>query len=349
MFRTRAFTLVELLVAMAIIGILLALLLPAVQRARDAAGRIQCASNLRQLGLAAQLYHQVYEAFPPALTCDQSNVTSSEATGFTLLLPYLEQSTIQQRYDFRSPWHAPANYDAVAMEVKGFFCPTNRSAGRLELQSFVLQWGQPLPPVVACCDYAFCRGANGALHRDFSRIPLAARGVYNILPVGDYGAVRMEHITDGSSHTIAMGDATAGSSYYLARDLLNPSAPAVDPLTGGSVVLEQSWSAASMGETGHPWYGSVLAVTAQFGMSPDPRDEPMNRRPATPTVYTGLSSGDNRFGTDHISGFRSLHKTGCNFVFCDASVHFIKTTVDPTVYRNLSTYAGGEVRTGGAY
>jgi prepilin-type processing-associated H-X9-DG protein len=107
--------------------------------------------------------------------------------------------------------------------------------------------------------------------------------------------------------------------------------------------MEQSWAAASLGDPTHPWYAGVFGVTAQFGMAPDPIDEPMNRQPGSATIYSSDRSGYNTSGRDRVSGFRSVHLGGCNFVFGDGGVRFIRDTIDPVTYRALSTYAGGEV------
>jgi prepilin-type N-terminal cleavage/methylation domain-containing protein/prepilin-type processing-associated H-X9-DG protein len=340
----RGFTLVELLVVISIIGVLIGLLLPAVQKVREAANRLKCLNNLKQLGLALHNYHGDFECFPPGVVSSQINVSDAESTGFTFLLPYLEQGNTQRLYHFDEPWYLPDNFEAVGTEIRLFYCPSNRDSGSIDLSPIAAQWSIVLPPRAASCDYAFCHGANGGLGRDWTKIPLQVRGVFNIRSVRrGISGVRIADISDGTSTTFAMGEATGGNPLYAARDLASPNQVSINPFTGQPTLLDQSWSAASFGDSSHPWYGSVLGVTAQFGLPPDPMDEPMNRHPATPSVTSGDPSGYNLSGNDYISGFRSLHHGGCNFLFCDGSVHFVQQDILPSIYRALSTYAGGEI------
>ena len=343
--RTRhGFTLIELLVVIAIIAVLIGLLIPAVQKVREAANRTKCQNNLKQLGLALHGYHDAYKGFPAGLISSSSITEDAEATGFTYLLPHIEQDNVKRLYHFDEPWFNPPNFQAVGTEVKIFFCPSNRDGGVIDLKPVEAQWGTTLPPVAAACDYAFCKGANGALHPDAERVPRQVRGVFDVRPPDAARAVvRLSDIADGTSTTIALGEAAGGTPGLLIRDLANPDRPAIDPATGQPAVIEQSWGAAGVTDAGHPYYGSVFAVTAQYGLPPDPRPEPMNRDLLTPSVFGGDPFGDNRSGRDWVSGFRSRHTGGCHMVFCDGSVRFVRATLSPATYMALSTYAGGEV------
>jgi prepilin-type N-terminal cleavage/methylation domain-containing protein/prepilin-type processing-associated H-X9-DG protein len=339
----NGFTLIELLVVLAIIGVLMSLLLPAVQKVRDSASRASCQNNLKQLALSLHNYEDSNPTWPPGMVCSGSNVSDAEATGFTFLLPFLEQDNTYRLYSFQDPWYATSNYQAVGIQVPLFLCPKNRDQGVLDLAPFAAQWNTPLPPFAGGSDYLLCKGANGSMTRDWGLTPVVLRGVFGIRNSWeDNSGVRLSDITDGTSTTIALGDGAAGTPAYLVADLSNPSLPATD-LTGQTIILQQSWSAAGVGDTSHPWYGSVFGVTAQYGLTPDPRYEPMNRKPATPTVWGGDTTGINASGQDYVGGFRSMHPGGANFAFCDGSVHFLNQTINAATYQALSTYAGGEV------
>jgi prepilin-type processing-associated H-X9-DG protein len=317
-----------------------------VQKVRAAAARSACANNLKQLGLALHTHHDAAGRFPGGVIV-VGDIQNGWATGFTELLPYLEQQNLRNLYRFDVPWYDTANYQAVGTAVTVYYCPANRSAGGIDLAPIGAQWGYDLPPFAAGVDYAFCKGANAGLGINPAAVPPAARGPFGIAARADdgsvTGAVRLAEITDGTSLTFAMGEAIGGSPRFPVRDLRDPSKAATDPFTGRPALLEQPWGATGFGDRAHPWYAGVLAVTAQFGLPPDARDEPMNRSPGTPTVYGSDFSGFNQSGRDFVSGFRSLHSGGCNFLLCDGSVRFLRDGIDPATYRALSTHAGGEV------
>ena len=356
--RRRGFTLIELLVVIAILAVLVGLLLPAVQKVREAAARLSCTSNLKQIGLALHGFHDA-NGYLPAGMVTQSDIQDSYRTGFTDLLPYLEEENTYRLYDYSKHWYDKQNYAAVGQEVKLYFCPSNRTHGAIDLKPYQEQWGGPMPPSVGACDYLLCKGANAGLDADPSMIPVQARGLFNIaqaeasvvngrLQFGPTPSfrVRLTDVSDGLSSTFAIGEGTGGNSYYLVADLNNPSQPATEPFIDGPAVMDQSWAAASLGDPGHPWYAGVFGVTAQYGLAPDPRDEPMNRRPGTPTIIGSDDSGYNVSGRDRVSGFRSMHTGGCNFLYADGHVRWVGQGIDPVVYRALSTYAGGEVISG---
>jgi prepilin-type N-terminal cleavage/methylation domain-containing protein/prepilin-type processing-associated H-X9-DG protein len=356
----QAFTLIELLVVIAILGVLMALLLPAVQKVREAAARMKCANNLKQFGLALHGFHDV-NGYLPAGMVTELDIQDSFHSGFTYLLPYIEQDNIHRLYHYDKQWYDLANYTAVEQQAPLFFCPSNRSSGTIDLTPFIKQWGAPMPPYVGASDYVLCKGARAQIDVTPANIPIEARGLFNIsqadwtidntgqtqwAPTPQF-RVRFLNITDGLSSTIALGEAAGGNSYYVVADINNLNQPATEPFINGPAVMDQAWSAASLGDTQHPWYAGIFGVTAQWGLLPGPMDEPMNRRPGMPSII-GLSGNrqDHVLFQDRVSGFRSMHGVGCNFLFADGSVHFLTQSIDPATYRALSTYAGGEVISG---
>jgi prepilin-type processing-associated H-X9-DG protein len=331
-----AFTLVETLVVTGIIGLLMALMLPAIQKVREAVNRLRCGSNLRQLGIALHHYHYDYHSFPPGLVTLDEDLSNGEATGFTKLLPYIEQDNVLKLYRFELPWYDQANAEAVGKTIKLFYCPSNRDTGSMDLRDYATFWSCYLPPSAGSTDYAFNKGANATLTRRSSRIPYDVRGTFDV-----NSKVRIADIYDGTSMTFAMGEASGGENFPI-RSLIDPTQTVIDPATGRTALADTGWATGCVGNAGNPYYSSLFAVTAQYGFAPDFRDEPLNRKPVTPTMDGGDATGRNTSGLDWVSGYRSMHPNGCMFLFCDGSTRFIFTDNTAQVLRAASTINGGE-------
>jgi prepilin-type processing-associated H-X9-DG protein/prepilin-type N-terminal cleavage/methylation domain-containing protein len=342
--KRTAVTLVELLVVIAIIAVLMGLLLPAVQQVREAANHAACSSNLKQLGIALHNYHDAQGSFPPGYTVSGTdNLEMGAFGGFIPLLPFLEQDEWFRRWDPNHTWYDPPNDALMATQVKVFYCPSNRTAGVIDTSFLVPAAGRPLPNVAAC-DYLLCKGANAALC-EYTQVPLSARGVFDVNT-----RTRLTDITDGTSTTFAMGEGAGNNPRFGIRRYWQDKAAAANLFPGQSKLIDQSWSSGpmatralhSIGLLG----GACLGVTAERGGQADPFDERMNNPLALPALdcNNGCTNSGTAPGTyDTISGFRSAHPGGCNFLFCDGSVRFVTETVAPDTYRALSTMAGGEV------
>lgn len=189
----RAFTLIELLVVIAIIGVLVGLLLPAVQRVREAANRMKCGNNLKQMGIALHAYHDANGSFPPGVTSDTSDLRTGRHSGLVFLLPYLEQQPLYQSYDFSSSWRSPANLPLAQARLPVFLCPTGPS------QMSDQNGGVP----GTMTHYAFSKGNYAYLSRDTS-IRTGA-GLFDV----NTGR-RFADVLDGTSQTLAMGEAVGG-------------------------------------------------------------------------------------------------------------------------------------------
>jgi prepilin-type N-terminal cleavage/methylation domain-containing protein/prepilin-type processing-associated H-X9-DG protein len=342
--KRAAFTLLELLVVIAIVAVLVGLLLPAVQKVREAANRMACANNLKQMGVALHHYHDTYRSFPPGMVADASDDLEQGAnSGFVPLLAFLEQDTWLGHWDPGKAWYEPPNFETVSIQVKLYLCPSNRTSGAVDLQFLVPAAGRPLPNPAAC-DYLLSKGSNAALCR-VTRVPAQARGLFDVNT-----RTRLVDITDGTSHTFAIGEGAGNNPRYGIRQFYPDTVAAADLFPGQPQWIDQSWSSGPLATTTlHSnafLFGSCSGVTAQRGGYTPVMDEPMNQAPVVAARYyhTDCSnSGTTPGAYDTISGFRSVHPGGCNFLLCDGSVHFVGQSISATAYRALSTIAGSEV------
>ena len=190
--KSCAFSLVELLVVLAIIGILVALLLPAVQSAREAARRIQCSNNLHQMGIALQNYHGAHKKFPPGITIPNATLWSGH------LLPFIEQGNLYAGLDFSQGWDIPdtGNATACTTYLSVYRCPSSAAPERSNAQG--LQGRVPS---------TYLGVGSGTDQHESSDVPnhLGRPDRNGILFVNS--AIRFASITDGSSNTVVIGEA----------------------------------------------------------------------------------------------------------------------------------------------
>ncbi|MBA2116592.1 DUF1559 domain-containing protein [Bremerella alba] len=180
----RAFTLVELLVVIAIIGVLIALLLPAVQQAREAARRIQCTNNIKQIGLAMHNYHDTFLSFPIAR---QSN-SANWAVG---ILAMMEHGNLQEQYDYDLEWDEGTNLDLATEMPDAFVCPSNPSAGNI-------------------------LSDNGFETTDYSVVRSATNWEFTESLFQSSGPYKMRDITDGTSNTCMTYESVGRADWWVA-------------------------------------------------------------------------------------------------------------------------------------
>jgi prepilin-type N-terminal cleavage/methylation domain-containing protein/prepilin-type processing-associated H-X9-DG protein len=223
--RRAGFTLIELIVSIAIIGVLAALLIPAVQSSRDAARRTICKNQLRQLGLALHMYHEVHRHFPPGSYTMGPSFPMQTGWGWgAMLLPYIEQHSLYERINFGLGTGLGDNLPLIAMSVPAFRCPSEIGADSISC----IPMGDP-PFKLASGNYCGSEGVLSAM-----------------------SSVRMADITDGTSQTLLLGER-----------LVQPGGPTTLPFTSawcGQVAFADEYDLRSvpylLPDPNHPINGS---------------------------------------------------------------------------------------------
>ncbi|MAT70315.1 MAG: hypothetical protein CMJ58_12420 [Planctomycetaceae bacterium] len=321
------FTLVELLVVIAILGVLVALLLPAVQAAREAARRTQCENNLRQFGIALTAYHDVAGELPdsPRATPAPSGLSFGPGN-HVQLMPHLEQSALANAYDCSKSWREQTPSVAMAAPA-AFFCPSS-SGDRVAVFPLLGPNGMNLPSgdAYGLTHYVYSKGASDAwcLSGDVSDERLG--------PFELNRTCAFRHVQDGASRTIAMGEADTAFPICHGADC-------TDPLPES--IASQVWI------SGEPGYDVLVQQNFVVAGTYATTNQPMNKSPVTDTAITLAGLDDCRSsdegGPHSTSNFRSSHPGGCQFLFLDSSVHFLSESIDATAYRALSTIAAADL------
>ena len=329
--RRSGFTLIELLVVIAIIAVLIALLVPAVQKVRGAAARLQCANKLKQIGLALHSYHGANKMFPPGYVDGNTDPASTPDNDVgpgwgwaSFLLPDLEQGSVYRQINFNQPVGVGVNTQVSQMSLAVYQCPADP-----DQQTFPVYDSSFTNPIatLAHANYVGCNGweecFNGASGNPQPGVGAdGLAGLYGPAGRGLFyrnSRTRIAEVTDGLSNTIFVGERSSDHA---------PS----------------TWTGAVAGGRCPAWMAGQPVYSAPPGPAYDNADFG-EALVFSHTNATHLPSAD--FPIYDPDTFYSMHAgKGANFLFGDGSVHFLTNGINPNTYQALGTIAGGEVSSG---
>jgi prepilin-type N-terminal cleavage/methylation domain-containing protein len=367
-----AFTLVELLVVIAIIGILVGLLLPAVQAAREAARRMQCSNNLKQLGLAVHNFESARRQLPTSLRPPSNLASSGEqrrVSVLTDLLPYLEQTAVFDRYNKAINWNQGVNIPLSQTRIPAFICPTNPDGG-------VLDTAPPgstaayIPGIASATDYSPIFGIAPGVFTQLLGIPAPdsfrdpaeifagvnppytyVRGFFPKNATINSGTglqtskgATFSNVSDGLSNTIAIAESSGRPFVYVKRRKLG----------GGNALTDTDASSSTTDRLNSGGWARPASDIILFGSTNDPRGvlggtiafNTTNGHNLRGITYTAQGVAQTILGlpiATHGTGAPySFHTGGANFTRGDGSVQFLSDSIDFRSFISLATVSGGE-------
>ena len=322
-----AFTLIELLVVIAIIAILIGLLLPAVQKVREAAARTQCANNLKQMGLALHNYENTYGRFPPGFISTTTGTWSGGGNDgvaeagpgwsfFSLILPYVEQENLYRSINLTLPITNNANTTPRSTPVLTYRCPSDTGPTTATVWMAPANGGNPMPATagtisnLATTSYVGCLGGGNPADAP------AYTAMYEQQPFNGIfhrnQSVRVADITDGTSNTIGIGERMSA---------LSPNGWA-GVIPGGTSVYSDQHAAR---------LGQAVGVTA---------------RPAITQVTVHCRSSGPNAATASPGSFFGPHQNSSLFLNMDGSTRLIPSTINVQTFRDMAGRNDGKILTG---